>query len=188
MRVLAIDDNPVLRAQLKKFLELKGFSADTAAGGNDALRKLETNRYDAVLLDIKIKDMPGLAVMQRARERNIDVPFVILTGYGSVETAVASMKLGAVDYVQKPFDGDRLAGILHEIHQRRTAPAPQTRATKDQALRKWLPAPIAILVVAADDLEKIRQVLAGASAETADLDARVHSLPDLHENITSFVR
>jgi len=118
MKILIVDDNETFLSQIKKYLTLKNFDVDVAYRGKDALRML-VKGYDAVLLDLKIPDISGIEIMKEARRKGIKTNFIVITGYGEVESAVEAMKLGAVDYIQKPFDTGRLLEILNKIKSRK---------------------------------------------------------------------
>jgi len=114
MKILIVDDNKTFLSQMKKYLTLKNFDVDVAYRGKDALKML-TKGYDAVLVDLKIPDISGIEIMREARRKGIKTNFIVITGYGEVESAVEAMKLGAIDYIQKPFDMDKLLQILDKI-------------------------------------------------------------------------
>ncbi|OYT59483.1 hypothetical protein B6U81_06010 [Thermoplasmatales archaeon ex4484_30] len=102
---------------------LKGFDVDVADGGKKALRLLGANEYFAVILDLKMPDMPGIEILRWAHNKNMDTQFIIVTGYGEIESAVEAMKLGAVDYIQKPFEPEELIILLNKIGKEKTKPA-----------------------------------------------------------------
>ena len=118
MKILIVDDNKTFLSQMKKYLTLKNFDVDVAYRGKDALKML-TKGYDAVLVDLKIPDISGIEIMREARRKGIKTNFIVITGYGEVESAVEAMKLGAIDYIQKPFDIDKLLQILDKIKSRK---------------------------------------------------------------------
>ena len=105
-RVLVADDDPLTRDLLHELLGRHGCDAALAADGAQAIRVLEREDFDLVLTDFKMPDASGLEVLQRAREVNRDAPVVILTAYGTIESAVAAMKSGAFDYLVKPVSAE----------------------------------------------------------------------------------
>ena len=115
MRLLIVDDDAVFLQQLGKYLLSKGLSVDAAEGGRQALEMMEKEQYDVVILDLKMPDMPGVEVMRRAHQHGVHSKFIIVTGYGEIETAVETMKLGASDYIQKPFDVEELLDTVRDI-------------------------------------------------------------------------
>jgi len=115
MKVLVVDDNQTFLSQMKKYLSTKNFDVDLANGGKKAIEKLQTGKYSAVVLDLKMPDLPGIEVLKWAHNHQIKSRFIVVTGYGDVESAVEAMKLGAIDYIQKPFDAEKLAKLLHDV-------------------------------------------------------------------------
>jgi DNA-binding NtrC family response regulator len=108
-RVLVVEDQPPVRDLLVEVMRQEGYATDSAASGEEALRALDRGVYDLVLLDINLPGIGGMEVLQAARALQMDAEFVMLTGYGSVESAVEAMRLGAFDYLAKPVDVDELA-------------------------------------------------------------------------------
>jgi len=115
MRVLIVDDDVVFLQQLRKFLLAKNLSVDAAEGGKRALEMMVNEQYDIVILDLKMPDIPGVEVLKHARQHEVKSKFIIVTGYGEIETAVETMKLGAADYIQKPFEAEELFNIIREL-------------------------------------------------------------------------
>ncbi|RLF44017.1 MAG: two-component system response regulator, partial [Thermoplasmata archaeon] len=115
MRILIVDDDAVFLRQLGKYMLAKNLSVDIAEGGKRALEMMRNERYDIVILDLKMPDMPGVEVLRQARQRGVQSKFIIVTGYGEIETAVETMKLGAADYIQKPFEAEELFNIIKEL-------------------------------------------------------------------------
>ena len=130
-RVLVVDDEPAVRDLLVPLLEDEGFTVDTAARGDDALRLLGARLYDLVLLDVRLPGPDGLSVLAAGRALQADAAFLLMTGHASVDAAVEAMRLGAFDYVRKPFRVDELLGTceraLAERALRRAAGAPAAR-------------------------------------------------------------
>jgi two-component system nitrogen regulation response regulator NtrX len=107
-RVLIIDDEKSIRNTLKEILEYEGYSVDEAADGHAGLEKLNDESYDVVLCDIKMPKMDGLEVLSKAQDICPDTPFVMISGHGTLETAVEATKKGAYDFISKPPDLNRL--------------------------------------------------------------------------------
>jgi CheY-like chemotaxis protein len=103
IRVLVVDDEEVIREILADFLSMDGFWARTAHDGADALRELRNRSFDVVLADLKMPNMGGIELLKILRDEQPELPCIMMTGFGTVETAVAAMKLGARDYILKPF-------------------------------------------------------------------------------------
>jgi len=103
-RVLVVDDERKMRRVLQIVLEQMGLESVAAESAEEALRVFHAQRIDLVLTDLKMPGMSGVDLLERIRAVNSEVPVVVLTAYGTVETAVAAMKQGAFDYILKPFD------------------------------------------------------------------------------------
>ena len=106
--ILIIDDEKSIRNTLKEILEYEGYKVDEAADGVQGLEKLENQDFDVVLCDIKMPKMDGMEVLEKAAEAAPDVPFIMISGHGTIETAVEATKKGAYDFLQKPPDLNRL--------------------------------------------------------------------------------
>ena len=102
-RILVVDDEQVIREVLADFLAMEGFAVRTASDGNAALTELSKASYDLVLSDLKMPQMGGLELLSAIHEHMPDVVTIIMTGFGTVETAINAMKRGAYDYLLKPF-------------------------------------------------------------------------------------
>ena len=113
--VLIVDDEIYIRMTLSFALEKLNFSVDTAASGTEALEKLAARSYAVMLLDLRIPGIDGMEVLKRLPEIRPEVKVVIITAYGSVEAAVEAMKLGAVDFLQKPFDPEEVRKLVSSL-------------------------------------------------------------------------
>lgn len=104
LTILIVDDEPNLPYQLARYLGKHGYEVLTAADGEEGLRELQKNTVDLLLLDVRLPKVSGLEVLEEIRKTDPDLPVIMLTAYGDVQTAVAAMKLGASDYLIKGFD------------------------------------------------------------------------------------
>lgn len=107
-RILCVDDEEVILGSFRKILVLEGYSVDTVETGQEALGLIQRHHYDFVFTDLKMPLMDGVEVTKSVKHLRPDIDVIIITGYASVETAVETMKYGAMDYVQKPFTEDEL--------------------------------------------------------------------------------
>ena len=107
-KVLVIDDEKSIRNTLKDVLEYEKNNVDLADNGIDALKKVSENTYDLIFSDIKMPEMDGIEVLQKIKEINDEVPVVMISGHGNIETAVECIKKGAFDFIEKPIDLNRL--------------------------------------------------------------------------------
>jgi DNA-binding NtrC family response regulator len=111
-RVLIIEDEKLIRWSLKQRFTEEGFIADEAETGNGGLTRFTDDVYDLVMLDYRLPDITGLDVLRHLREHDRDVVVIMMTAYSSVESAVEAMRLGAFDYVTKPFKMDELMFVV----------------------------------------------------------------------------
>ena len=117
-KLLIAEDEKTQRDLLEGFLKKEGFSVEAVANGREALQMLEGNFFDLALIDYKMPELDGLQTLREIRKRYPDFPVVMMTAYGTVETAVASMKEGALDYLTKPIDLDELLLMLQKVIER----------------------------------------------------------------------
>ena len=119
-KVLVIDDEADIRESLDALLSLEGYEVELAANGTEGSKKLDSHIYDLVLLDLMMPDRSGMEVLRGFRERDRETPIFMITAFGSTETAVNALKLGANDYFTKPWENDKLLiEIDRTITQRR---------------------------------------------------------------------
>ena len=119
-RILIVDDEQNIRALFQRILEKKGYDVHCAATGEEALEKLETELFDVVVSDLKMPGMSGLDLLSRGRALNPTMPFIMLTAFGTVHSAVEAMKEGAYDYLIKPIDTEEFKLVIEkalELHR-----------------------------------------------------------------------
>ena len=116
-RVLIVEDEDVLRDLLASLLRGEGYGVDTVGSGEEALRLLDRELYDIVLLDLNLPGMYGMNVLSAAPAVQTDAQFIVMTAFGSVDTAVEAMKLGAFDYINKPFRTEELLLTLERARR-----------------------------------------------------------------------
>ena len=117
--IALVDDENSIRTSVSLALETDGFQVDAFNNGVEALEALESKHYDLGLFDIKMPKMDGIEVLQEANSLDLNVPFIMLTGHGNIETAVGAMKLGAYDFIPKPPDLNRLlTAVRHGIENK----------------------------------------------------------------------
>ena len=114
LRILVTDDEEGIRESLRLILS-PDYDMEFADNGQDALARLTTGRFDLVLLDIKMPKLDGLEVMKQLKAKRLTTPVLILTAYQSIELAKEAVKLGAIDYLPKPFDRDHLVQSIRGI-------------------------------------------------------------------------
>ena len=131
VHILVVDDERNIRNNLGMVLEAEGYKVDTASNGDDALLRVKEGRYDIVFVDIQMPKMDGLELLRYLRGLRPKMPVVMLTAYGTVSRAVEAMKLGAVDFLEKPFDPKTISLLCQEILERQKI---GTSSTVDELL------------------------------------------------------
>jgi two-component system response regulator HydG len=135
--LLVVDDELIVRDSLDKWFREEGYDVTVAESAHDALAKMAAKRFDLSLVDIKMPGTDGVELQRRMHEIDPDMLVIIMTGYASVETAVAALKNGAYDYVSKPFDPDDIAHTVHNAlsHQRAQQENARLRETVASVVR-----------------------------------------------------
>lgn len=113
-RILAIDDEQNIRHLIESEFTLEGFEVTTAKNGQEALKLLDSHIFDVALLDIRLPRMNGIEVLRRLKQKSPATEVLMITGYGDIKTAVESLKLGAREYITKPFKLDELLGLVRQ--------------------------------------------------------------------------
>ncbi|HHY92477.1 MAG TPA: response regulator [Firmicutes bacterium] len=117
-KILIIDDEKNIRLTLSACLEGTDYEVETAISGEHGLEKFGAGRFDLVLLDMKLPGMDGMEVLRRLKARDPSVKVIMMTAYATIETAVEAMKLGAVDYLKKPFTPEEIRLLVGQVLER----------------------------------------------------------------------
>ena len=117
MKILIVDDELVVRESLYHWFSREGYQTESAENGKEALQKLAKNNYDTLFVDMKMPGMSGFELLETVKKLYPDTAVVIITAYGSIDSAVQAMKIGASDYLLKPFKPDQLSLIMEKISQ-----------------------------------------------------------------------
>jgi two-component system nitrogen regulation response regulator NtrX len=132
--ILIVDDEKAIRKTLGEILSYEGYKMDEAGDGEEALKRFKEKTYDVVLCDIKMPKMDGIEFLERARESNPDVPIIMISGHGTIETAVEAVKKGAYDYISKPPDLNRLLITIRNAMDK-TSLVTETKVLKRKVAR-----------------------------------------------------
>lgn len=152
--ILAVDDEQNIRRLIRNEFTLEGFDVTTAKSGEEGLALIRKKQFDVILLDIKLPKMSGIDVLRKVKEIPNGVEVIMITGYGDVQSAVDSLKLGARDYVTKPFKLDDLLAIVRkavsdsETGKRKTSEPLDARETK----------PASFVVCPSSEMQKVYQL------------------------------
>lgn len=117
-KILVIDDEAIVRTSCERSLRPEGYEVRLASGGREGLEMMETDPCSLVLLDLKMPDIDGIEVLNRIRESWPQTRVVMITGYSTVDTAVQALRLGAFNFIEKPFTPDTLITAVREAFEK----------------------------------------------------------------------
>lgn len=161
--ILIIDDERAIRKALSEILTFEGFVVDEAVDGEEGIKKIKENNYDCILCDIKMPKKDGIEVLQIAKEEKPDIPFIVISGHGNLETAVEAVKKGAYDYISKPPDLNRLLITL------RNAMDKKSLVTETKQLKKKIAKGGAEMIGNSEGIKRIQETI----EKVAPTEARV---------------
>ena len=160
--ILIIDDEKAIRKTLTEILSFEGYKIDEAADGEEGLKKFSEKAYDVVLCDIKMPKIDGIEFLEKAKLINNDIPVIMISGHGNIDTAVEAVKKGAFDYISKPPDLNRLLITL------RNACEKQNLVTETKVLKRKV-SKVQQMVGESNSIGKIKNTI----EKVAPTDARV---------------
>lgn len=160
--ILIIDDEKAIRKTLTEILSFEGYKIEEAADGEEGLRKFREKNFDLVLCDIKMPKLDGLEFLQKAGEVNADVPVVMISGHGNIETAVEAVKKGAYDFISKPPDLNRLLITIRNAMDKSTLVS-ETKVLKRKVSK------VQEMIGESEPIKKIKETI----EKVAPTDARV---------------
>ncbi len=150
--ILIIDDEKAIRKTLTEILSFEGYKLDEASDGEEGLKKFKEKTYDLVLCDIKMPKLDGIEFLQKAGEINPDIPIIMISGHGNIETAVEAVKKGAYDYISKPPDLNRLLITIRNAMER-TSLVTETKVLKRKVSR------VQEMIGASAAMQKIKETI-----------------------------
>ena len=160
--ILIIDDERAIRKTLTEILSYEGYKIDEASDGEEGLKRFAEKAYDIVLCDIKMPKVDGIEFLEKAKEINADVPIIMISGHGNIDTAVEAVKKGAFDYISKPPDLNRLLITL------RNAVDKQNLVTETKVLKRKV-GKVQEIIGESAAIQKIKETI----EKVAPTDARV---------------
>ncbi|MFO8234462.1 MAG: sigma-54 dependent transcriptional regulator [Bacteroidales bacterium] len=161
-KILAIDDEKAIRESLKEILEYENHEVDLSSDGEGALEIFRENKYDAVLLDIKMPQMDGIEVLEKIIGISPDVPVIMISGHGTIDTAVDCIKKGAYDFIEKPLDLNRLLVTLKNAMERKDL-VKETKILRRKVTKSY------DMIGESEAIKDVRQII----EKVAPTDARV---------------
>lgn len=163
-KILIIDDEKSIRRALREILEYEKFEVEEAEDGPSGLEKLKEGGFDVALCDIKMPKMDGMEVLEKIQSDNIDVPVVMISGHGNIDTAVEAIKKGAFDFIQKPLDLNRILVTVRNALDRTTL-VQETKVLKQKITK----AKSSDIIGESKPIEQIKEMI----ERVAPTDARV---------------
>jgi len=160
--ILIIDDEKAIRKTLSEILSYEGYKIDEAGDGEEGFRKFREKEYDVILCDIKMPKMDGIEFLEKAKESNPDLPIIMISGHGTIETAVEAVKKGAYDYISKPPDLNRLLITIRNAMDK-TSLVAETKVLKRKVSR------VQDMIGESTPIHKIRETI----EKVAPTDARI---------------
>lgn len=160
--ILIIDDEKAIRKVLSEILTFEGFTVDEAADGAEGVKKIKDGNYDCILCDVKMPRMDGMEVLQIAKQERPDTPFIVISGHGTIESAVEAVKKGAYDYISKPPDLNRLLITIRNAMEKKSL------VTETKQLRKRISRGFE-MIGESEPMKRIQETI----AKVAPTDARV---------------
>jgi two-component system response regulator HydG len=115
LAILLVDDEPLMRLSMVDALEAVGYDVHAVASGTEGLDVLREKTFDLVITDLRLPGVDGLTILKATKDKSPETEVVMITAHGSVETAVGAMKLGAFDYITKPFQMDELLLLVERV-------------------------------------------------------------------------
>lgn len=164
-RILVVDDERMIREILADFLSMEGFWVRTAEDGGSALVELSKQHYDLVLSDLKMPNMGGLELLQAIAKHAPNVVTVIMTGFGTVETAIDAMKRGAYDYILKPFKVEEVVRTVRRGLEKQKLSAENLRLKESLSLYK-----VSEAIAASLSLDEVMETVTDAALHEVDAD------------------
>jgi DNA-binding NtrC family response regulator len=115
LKILVIDDEQVICDACRLVLSERGHTVVHGITGQEGMRELECSDYDLILLDMKLPDIDGTRVLEFIQDQSLETPVIVMTGYSTMSNAIEAMKLGAADYLSKPFSEDELLATMDQV-------------------------------------------------------------------------
>jgi len=172
-RILVVDDERVIREILAEFLTLEGFSVHTVEDGEKALTELRLHPYDLLITDLKMPRLSGLQLLERIESERLGVLTVLMTGFGTVETAIEAMKKGAYDYLLKPFKVEEVIHVVERALYRQRLQAENIRLREALTIYK-----VSEAIALTHDIERILDVVLRAALDEVKADVATLHLRD----------
>lgn len=170
MKILAVDDEKSTIKLYTSLLKEEGYSIVTAITGKEALAKIESEEFDLVLLDLKLPDMDGTDIMERIKQKNLDLSVIIVTANPSMESSIQAVKAGVYDYIVKPFASEDLKLVI------RRAVEKARLLIENKKLMGKLDKANKVLIERVEQLEKFAKIAVGYEGEITNLKEKLKKI------------
>ncbi|MCX5743276.1 MAG: response regulator [Proteobacteria bacterium] len=173
-RILVVDDERVIRAILAEFLALEGYTVHTVEDGEKALTELRLRPYDLLITDLKMPKLSGLQLLEKIEQERLGVLTILMTGFGTVETAIEAMKKGAYDYLLKPFKVEEVIHVVQRALYRQRLQAENIRLREALTIYR-----VSEAIALSHDIEHILEVVLRAALDEVKADVATLNLKDV---------
>jgi len=165
--ILIVDDEPLIRESLYEILRIDGYNAHMAESGEVAMEIIRRQKIDIVITDMKLPKMSGLAVLHEIKECSADTEVILVTGYGSVESAVEAMKTGAYDYITKPINDNEIKIVIGKIIEKKEILKENKNLRQMMAQAK--PSCFCDMIGASEKMQKVYHVIDSVASSNATI-------------------
>lgn len=180
-RILVVDDEQVIREILSEFLSMEGYVVRSVESGERALSELRMRPYDMVISDLKMPGLTGIELLEKIGEEKLDVVTIIMTGFGTVETAIDAMRKGAYDYILKPFKVEPVMRVVERGLERRRLKSENIRLRETLTIYK-----VSEAIATSLDVDHVLDVILRAALDESEADIASLHLRDA-QRVDSFV-
>ncbi len=165
--ILIVDDEPLIRESLYEILRIAGYHVHMAAGGEEALDLIRRERIGIIVTDMKLPRMSGLELLTEVKAASPEIEVILITGYGSIESAVEAMKKGAYDYITKPINDDEIKLAIEKIMQKKRIVA-ENRSLKEQLARSR-PSSFGDMIGSSEPIQRVYHIIESVASSNATI-------------------
>ncbi len=165
--ILVVDDEPLIRESLYEILRIDGFRAHMAQSGEEALEILKGQEFDIIVMDMKLPKLSGLEMIEGVKKDYPETEVIMVTGYGSIESAVEAMKKGAFDYITKPINDQEIKMVINKIVEKKEI-IKENRELKKQ-IAKSHPSSFCSMIGASDSMQRVYHIIESVATSNATI-------------------
>ena len=166
-RILIVDDEPLIRESLYEILRIDGYRAHMAPNGEEALAFVKTHKVDIIVTDLKLPRISGLDLLESVKAQSPHTEVIVITGYGSVETAVEAMKKGAYDYITKPINDNEVKLIIRKIIEHKNVLAENENLR--QVIARNTPSQFCNMIGSSEKMQKVYHIIESVASSNATI-------------------